>query len=209
MIVSELMLLSIAPREIREDRLLLRLRTNLVQDRTRVMNRVHSLLDKYDVKCAYDNIFGVKGTRWLRCLKLSDNDEILLHEYVTQIEFLNTEIQNIESKIICEASKNESVKILMSMTGIDYFSAMMILLIHLCRMYHIVSSICTMFLSRLQTRCEHPIQSYLNVQAQLSFCTYFLLYPLVITLQDWSVNYVRKLKCQPCMEAARLMNLRN
>jgi transposase len=39
---------------------------------------------------------------------------------------LNTEIQNIESKIICEASKNKSVKILMSMTGIDYFSAMMI-----------------------------------------------------------------------------------
>ena len=43
-----------------------------------------------------------------------------------QIEFLNTEIKNIESKITCEASKNESVKILMSMTGIDYFSAMMI-----------------------------------------------------------------------------------
>ena len=116
----------IAPIQIRENRSLLRLRTNLVQDRTRVMNRVHSLLDKYDVKCDYDNIFGVKGTRWLQGLKLSDNDEILIHEYVTQIEFLNTEIQNIESKIICEASKNESVKILMSMTGIDYFSAMMI-----------------------------------------------------------------------------------
>ncbi|MGA9154241.1 MAG: hypothetical protein WBZ36_26975, partial [Candidatus Nitrosopolaris sp.] len=41
------------------------------------------------------------------------------------------------------------------------------------------------------------------VQVQLSFCTYFL-YPLVITLQDWSVNYVRKLKCQPCMEAAQI-----
>ncbi|MFY9873666.1 MAG: hypothetical protein WAK17_28500, partial [Candidatus Nitrosopolaris sp.] len=40
---------------------------------------------------------------------------------------------------------------------------------------------------------------------QLSFCTYFLLYPLVITLQDWSVNYVRKLKCQPCMEAAHFL----
>ena len=51
---------------------------------------------------------------------------ILLHEYIMQIEFLNTEIKNIESKITCEASKNESVKILMSMTGIDYFSAMMI-----------------------------------------------------------------------------------
>ncbi len=84
------------------------------------------MLDKYDVKCDYDNIFGVKGTRWLRSLKLSDNDQILLHEYVMQIEFLNTEIKNIESKIISEASKNESVKILMNMTGIDYFSAMMI-----------------------------------------------------------------------------------
>ena len=52
-----------------------------------------------------------------------------------------------------------------------------------------------------KNRC---IQFYLNVQVQLSFCTYFLLYPLVITLQDWSVNYVRKLKCQPCMEAAQL-----
>ena len=60
--------------------MLLRLRINLVQ------NRVHSLLDKYDVKCDYDNIFGVKGIRWLKSLKLSDNDKILT----------------------CEASKNES-----------------------------------------------------------------------------------------------------
>jgi transposase len=43
----------IAPRKVREDRSLLRLRANLVQDRTRVMNRVHSLFDKYDVKCDY------------------------------------------------------------------------------------------------------------------------------------------------------------
>ena len=90
------------------------------------MNRVHSLLDKYDVKCDYDNIFGVKGTRWLRSLKLSDNDQILLHEYVMQIEFLKTEIKDTESKISYQASKNESVKILMSMTGIDHFSAMLI-----------------------------------------------------------------------------------
>ena len=70
----------IAPMQIRENRSLLRLRTNLVQDRTRVMNRLHPLLDKYDVKCDYDHIFGVKGTRWLRSLKLSDNDQILLHD---------------------------------------------------------------------------------------------------------------------------------
>ena len=113
-----------APMQIRENRLLLRLRTNLVQDRTRVMNRLHPLPDKYDVKCDYDHIFGVKGTRWLRSLKLSDNDQILLHEYVMQIEL--TEIKDTESKRSYQASKNESVKILISMTGIDYLSAMLI-----------------------------------------------------------------------------------
>ena len=74
----------------------------------------------------YSKIFGIKGLQWLRDLRVSGNDQILLQEYISQIEFLTLEIKNIESKIICEASKNESVKILMSMTGIDYFSAMMI-----------------------------------------------------------------------------------
>jgi transposase len=50
----------------------------------------------------------------------------LLQEYISQIDFLTTEIKNIESTIRVEASNIDSVKILMSMTGIDYFSAMMI-----------------------------------------------------------------------------------
>jgi transposase len=51
----------IADKETREDRSLLRLRTNLVQDRTRVINRTHSLLDKYDMNFSYSKIFGIKG----------------------------------------------------------------------------------------------------------------------------------------------------
>ena len=116
----------IAPREIIEDRSLLRLRTNLVQDRTRVMNRTHSLLDKYDMSFGYSKISGMKGLQWLRDLRVTGNDQILLQEYISQIDFLTTEIKNIESKIRIEASNNESVDILMSITGIDYFSAIMI-----------------------------------------------------------------------------------
>lgn len=108
----------IATKEIGEDRSLLRLSTNLVQDRTRVINRTHSLLDKYDVmNFGYSKIFGIKGLQWLRDLRVSGNDQILLQEYISQIDFLTTEIKNVESKIKIEASKNESVKILMSMTG--------------------------------------------------------------------------------------------
>ena len=114
----------IANKKTREERSLLRLRTNLVQDRTRVVNRTHSLLDKYDMNFGHSKIFGIKGLQWLRDLRVIGNDQILLQEYISQIDFLTTEIKNIESKIKIEASKNESVKILM--TGIDYFSAMMI-----------------------------------------------------------------------------------
>ena len=107
----------IATKEIGEDRSLLRLRTNLVQDRTRVINRTHSLLDKYDMNFGYSKIFGIKGLQWLRDLRVSGNDQILLQEYISKIDFLTTEVKNVESKIKIEASKNESVKILMSMTG--------------------------------------------------------------------------------------------
>ncbi|MGB6591767.1 MAG: transposase [Candidatus Nitrosopolaris sp.] len=51
----------IANKKTREERSLLRLRTNLVQDRTRVINRTHSLLDKYDMNFGYSKIFGIKG----------------------------------------------------------------------------------------------------------------------------------------------------
>jgi transposase len=50
----------------------------------------------------------------------------LLPEYISKIDFLTAEIKNIESKIRIEASNNKSVNVLMSMTGIDYLSAMML-----------------------------------------------------------------------------------
>ena len=87
---------------------------------------VHSLLDKYDMNFNYSKIYGIKGLQWLRDLKVTGNDQILLHEYIQQIEFLTREIKDIESKIRIDASNNESVRILMSMTGINYFSTMMI-----------------------------------------------------------------------------------
>lgn len=118
----------IASLDIRDSRTLLRQRTNLVHDRTQVMNRIHSLLDKYDLK--FDrckDIFGVYGMQWLNQQHLaSKHDDIMLHQCIRHIEFLNQEIKHIESKIAQDAIGNENVTILMSITGIDYFSAMMI-----------------------------------------------------------------------------------
>ncbi len=91
----------VAPDEIREDQQsLLRFRINLVQNRTRVMNRVHSLLDKYDVGYTYSYIFGKKGMRWLKAIKLEGNDhQVQINNYINNIEFLNNEINEIDKKI--------------------------------------------------------------------------------------------------------------
>lgn len=117
----------IAPREIRDNRTVLRHRESLVWNRTAIINKMRSLLDKYDLHCKYDKIHGTRGIMWLKSITLeSPKDTISLQQYTRHIEFLNEEIENLEKEIASDAAKEESVAILMSMTGIDYYSAMLI-----------------------------------------------------------------------------------
>ena len=62
------------------------------------MNRIYSLLDKYDLKCKYAHIFSVNCIRCLNsiALKLKGNDQVQLANYTHSIEFLNSEIRKIE-----------------------------------------------------------------------------------------------------------------
>lgn len=117
----------VAPRNVRDNRTILRHRESLVWSRTAIINRVHSLLDKYDLRFKYDRIHGKNGLAWLKEIALeSPKDTISLHQYARHIEFLNEQIKNLEKEIATEAAKQQDVAILMSMTGIDYYSAMLI-----------------------------------------------------------------------------------
>ena len=85
------------------------------------------MLDKYDMDQACSHLVGKKGLNWLKSLKLEgNNDQFQLNNHINNIEFLNNEIMQIDKKVSSQAVKNKDVKILMSMTGIDYFSAMLI-----------------------------------------------------------------------------------
>lgn len=55
-------------------------------------------------------------------LKSLHDQILLLHEYVMHIEFLNTEVKNIESKIRINQLKYSCI---LPQSGIDYLSAMM------------------------------------------------------------------------------------
>lgn len=117
----------IAPRNVRDNRMILRHRESLVWNRTAIVNRMHSLLVKYDIDCKYGKIHGKMGMQWLKGITLeSEKDTISLNQYTRHIEFLNSEIKNLEKEIASEAAREEYVSILMSMTGIDYYSAMLI-----------------------------------------------------------------------------------
>jgi len=114
----------VPPRPVRESRAPLGHRMNLVREQTRVKNRIHSLLDKYDLKCEYRHMLGAHGMRWLRGLQLDrEYDQVLLQSLLRQLEFLSREEEIGDSEIAQDAIDSKYVPVIMSMTGFDYYSA--------------------------------------------------------------------------------------
>jgi transposase len=110
-------------RNVRLSRALLTHRVNITREQTRIKNRIHSLLDKYDLECEYDDIFGAHGMRWLHTLHLNGHDHEILQSLLRQLELLQDEEEKADSTIAKDASHNQYVPIIMSMTGFDYYNA--------------------------------------------------------------------------------------
>ena len=66
--------------EDRDKRSLVRHRITLSRTKTRLVNKVHSILDKYDFQSESTDIFGVSGIQWLKSLlpKVNQVDRIIL-----------------------------------------------------------------------------------------------------------------------------------
>lgn len=107
-------------------RALLGHRVNIAKEQTRARNRIHSLLDKYDIECEYDNVTSVHGIAWLKTLKLDGHDQEILGSLIRQLEFFNEEEKNANKLIARDAIKNEYVPIIMSMPGFNYYGASII-----------------------------------------------------------------------------------
>jgi transposase len=113
-------------KEFREKRSLVRHRISLVRNRTILENRVHSLLDKYDCKTELTDIFGKSGMIWLKTLDVSHIDKVILNTTIAAIENISLQADIISRELARYAWDSEDVKILLSMTGIDMLSAMLI-----------------------------------------------------------------------------------
>lgn len=113
----------------RDKRSLVRHRITLSRTKTRLLNKVHSILDKYDFKTNLTDIFGVSGIEWLKSLlpMVGPVDRIILNTSIESIQTINLQIDVVSKEISDIACRNDrNVRILLSITGIDIFSAMLI-----------------------------------------------------------------------------------
>jgi len=115
--------------EDRDKRSLVRHRITLSRTKTKLANKVHSILDKYDYQTDLTDIFGGKsGIEWLKSLSsiVTPVDRIILNTSIESIEAINQQVDTVSKEISKYAIDNKDVKILLSITGIDIFSAMLI-----------------------------------------------------------------------------------
>ncbi len=117
-------------REDRDRRSLVRHRITLSRrTKTKLTNKVHSILDKYDYQTNLTDIFSKSGIEWLKSLSslVTPVDRIILDTSIKSIEAINQQIDTVSKEISKYASlDNKDVKILLSITRIDIFSAMLI-----------------------------------------------------------------------------------
>jgi transposase len=107
----------------RDRRQFIRHRVHLVKMRTEVKNRIHALLDKHGLKCPYKILFSKKGLEWLKGLKLGFTDDAVLRSDLALLEALDEQIGFVDAKIASVAVNDERVRLLMTMPGLGYFAA--------------------------------------------------------------------------------------
>jgi transposase len=113
-------------REMRETRSLVRHRLSIVKVRTMVKNKIHVIIDRNGLKHEFSDLFGKAGISWLKELKLSSLDRLMLDNYLAHIESLERQTKRMDEEITSRASQDEDMRLLLSLTGIDVYTALLI-----------------------------------------------------------------------------------
>lgn len=116
----------IQPRYIRDLKELVRERYNFVEMRTKIKNKIHSVLFKTNHSHNFTNLYGKSGLKWLSELDIRDIYRQELDRYIQTLKHLNEQIESISHIIENTAKLDFDCKLLMTIPGISYYSALMI-----------------------------------------------------------------------------------
>src|SRR5204863_1935996 len=87
-------------------------------------NEIHAvLMRRIKGRPPVSDLFGVKGLKWLRGLKLPLEEDETVQACLRHIEFLDTEIAAVERLIATEALKSPQVRRLLTVPGVNVISA--------------------------------------------------------------------------------------
>lgn len=117
----------IADPKTRDDREWLRHRIYLVRLQTSVKMRIHCLIDKYNLRHDFSDLFSKQGIEFLKQLRLPERTRKSLEGLLRTLEFLQEELRPLRNEIIASVKDNEQARLLESLPGFGYFSALLFL----------------------------------------------------------------------------------
>jgi transposase len=99
-------------------------REQLVRSRSRSKNEVHAVLMRRLVgRCPHSDMFGKAGRNWLRTLELPVEECETVEAAMRQIEFLDTEVAEVERLIARDILWSADTRILLSVPGVNLICA--------------------------------------------------------------------------------------
>lgn len=116
----------IQPRNIRDLKELIRQRAYYVQIRTRIKNKIHSVLFKNNIKHDFTDLYGKAGMKFLQTVELRMIYRQELNRYLETLSLLNDQIAKISATVEQTAKEDFDCKLLMTIPGISFYTALMI-----------------------------------------------------------------------------------
>ena len=116
----------IAPREVREQRQLLRHRARSVQWATRAKNGVHGVVNRQGIRPPMESLFGPKGRAFLAELELAAMDRWEVDDYLLRLDVLKGQIGELDREIRQRGRENRVAQALETIPGIGPFIALLL-----------------------------------------------------------------------------------
>ncbi len=116
----------IQPKEIRDLKELIRQRAVYVEMRTRIKNKIHSVLFKTGDKHEFTNLFGKAGRKFLKDLQIAPVYRTELNRYLLTLDNLDLQIKDMEQDIEAKAKTDYDCKLLCTIPGVGPYTALMI-----------------------------------------------------------------------------------
>lgn len=116
-----------SPKEVRNWKEQCRFRASLINLRTQVKNKIHAILFKHSLKHSFSNLFGKSGRRWLSSLELKEPFKGNLDRYLALVDQLDELVAKAEDIITATVISCPETKLLISIPGISYCSALTIM----------------------------------------------------------------------------------